>query len=553
MDRQDKTSGAVRWEHVLLILACASLVIACILVSNKKHFWNDEFFTYYFVSDPSFTSMLAAFHDRLNNTPLLYFALGWVWDKVFGSAELSLRLFSSLGICAALVLTWITLRRSYGSWPAILGPLAVFGTSSVILDQNAEARMYGLFLALCAGAYLLYDRSCRMERPANWVLWLNAAVHAGILHTHLFGGFFSGAVLISFLLTDRITGRFRPRVYLSVLLSWLSIILYIPSFLIQAEAGDPRSWLPAPVLMDLLDVMNITSSPFFWRPILLLPAALLVLYIIGRWRVRPAGSLRSMKPKLPPDSSHLVFAAVFLVLPVFIWLFSITARPIFLNRYMIPTALGWAILFASVFQRLLPGREGDPLLTNKRKDSAWPTIMFAALVMVPLAIFLVYPLHWARRYPDASILKGSVVLDRPDDLPVVISTSHEFMQFLHYSQDPERYYFILDWEAAVNEYSGTFSPQEFKHMEAWKRNYPHYFGNVVPSEQFLASYSRFLVLDLPDHERKCLLRSTGMRNIWDVLQCPQWVEMRLIQNDAYDVSRLESGDGFSVLLVEKRI
>ncbi len=128
-----------KWEYVLPILACVCLVISCLIISYRKYYWNDELYSYDFVSDHSFSNMLRAFHDKINNSHILYFVVGWIWDKVFGSTEVSLRLFSSIALCLALVLVWVTLRRTYGFWATSIGTLAVFCTSPIILIQNAEA------------------------------------------------------------------------------------------------------------------------------------------------------------------------------------------------------------------------------------------------------------------------------------------------------------------------------------------------------------------------------------------------------------------------------
>ena len=123
---ENKPLVAKRWEYIVTVLAITSLLVSCVIVSSRKFFWNDELYSYYFLSDPSFTHMLGAFHDKINNTPPLYFLLGWLWARVFGSTELSLRLFSSLGMCLACTIVWIVLRRTYSFWPASIGSLGVF-------------------------------------------------------------------------------------------------------------------------------------------------------------------------------------------------------------------------------------------------------------------------------------------------------------------------------------------------------------------------------------------------------------------------------------------
>src|SRR3954454_13056637 len=95
-----------RWEYLIPLLGIVFLLIACANLSAKRYFWNDELYSYYLLSEPSFGKMIMAFHDKINNSPILYFFSGWVWDKIFGSTELSYRLFSSLGMCVALAAVW---------------------------------------------------------------------------------------------------------------------------------------------------------------------------------------------------------------------------------------------------------------------------------------------------------------------------------------------------------------------------------------------------------------------------------------------------------------
>ena len=81
-----KQKTITKWEWVVPVLAVVSLTLSCVWVSEKKYFWNDELYSLYFLSDPTFSGMLSAFHDKINNTPFLYFLLGWGWDKVLHGA-----------------------------------------------------------------------------------------------------------------------------------------------------------------------------------------------------------------------------------------------------------------------------------------------------------------------------------------------------------------------------------------------------------------------------------------------------------------------------------
>ncbi|MFD2247914.1 glycosyltransferase family 39 protein [Pontibacter ruber] len=540
-----------RWELLLPVLAILSLLIACIIISPKKYFWNDELYSYYFTSDPSFSGMLAAFHDKINNTPVLYFALGWVWDKAFGSSELSLRLFSSLSMGLALLVTWITVRRQYSFWATSIGILGVFCTSQIILLQNAEARMYGLFLALCALGLYFYDHFNRNQKPSNRMLFLNLLVHAGIVHTHLFGGFYSGAILLALFLSDRYYSRFRPKVYLSVILSWLTILFYLPSFFIQADAGKPRTWIPVPSVTDLLDLLNILAPSFFQLGFVVLLLAVAGLHMYRKEAMTDRSTTAGAEKNLNTEVPLLILAALFILMPVFIWGFSRTIKPIFYDRYMIPSALGWVIFLAYFASRTT---DSQKILEFSSATKSWAKKGSAVMMLIVAGALIYYPVHEARKLPKQTP-PDAFATDGYDDLPLVVSFSHIFLQTQHYSPQRKKFFFILDWEAAVDENSGLFSPQEYKHLDAIRRNYPERFGNnILTSDEFLSRFDRFLVADYPDYTRKCPAEPRGMATAraWIDVHCPQWVEMRLLNNARYKVTYLNNSYWYTMLLVEKQ-
>src|SRR5262245_58044166 len=146
---EHELSTPAKWEYAVPALAVVSLIASCVIVSSKSYFWTDELETYLLVGDQSFRHMMIAFGDKFTTVPPLYFVLGWLWAKAFGVTEVSLRLFSSLGMSVACVVTWIILRRNYRAWPSVFGTLGAFCLTDLVLAQNAEARMYGLFFAVC--------------------------------------------------------------------------------------------------------------------------------------------------------------------------------------------------------------------------------------------------------------------------------------------------------------------------------------------------------------------------------------------------------------------
>jgi Predicted membrane protein len=547
----EKTPLWEKWEYIVPALGTVSLVISCIVISAKKYFVNDELLSYYLLSDKSFLHMLSAFHDQINAGPPLYFLVGWIWARIFGASELSLRLISCIGMSAALWLIWATLRRTYGFWSTSIGVLSVFCTSGIVLYQNAEARMYGLFIAFCALGLFLYDTACRKSGFSRGLLIGTACTHAAIVNTHLFGLIYSAALLFALILRDRCFKAVRIQLYLSIAFGWLSLIPYIPSFLNQSGAASVRTWLPKPILGDLAQFLTLSSPSLLsgnsLQTLVNLFALVLLVITSGAqfllWQTdggEGSNGGEQGQPRRDSEVALLIAAYAFLAVPVLIWLLSQSPKPIFCDRYMLPTALSWSILLAYVASRLLCQRlprpkEGEPPSYHFR------LAVVRSLILLPLImLLLIQPVIWAVEVPQQSIPGSYHDKIGYNDLPIVVQHSHVFLRCVHYSPARNRYFFILDWDAAVNEASGLFGPQEFKNLEAIARNYPDLRKHIVSGEEFLRMHDRFLVLGSLESNTKvcsCDIKG-GLHTKWEDLSCPQWLKMRVLTNSHYQVQRL---------------
>jgi hypothetical protein len=534
MNPENKLPRITKWEYIVPVLAIGSLIVSCVIVSSKKYFWNDELQSYYLLGDHSFKHMMVAYSDKFTNVPPLYFVLGWLWARIFGAAELSLRLFTCLGMSVACLGVWVTLRRNYRFWPAAIGTLGVFCVSDLILAQNAEARMYGLFLAVCALGVLEFDVINRREHCSTTTLLLNALIHAAIVQTHLFGIIYSGVILCAFVIRDRFFKVFRMKVYLSIALSWLSLIPYMPIFLRQADAGHPRAWIPIPKLDNLTASLIPSVSPFFSLVILLL-LVISGVQFVSMVAVNPQYSQSSKQvfPELRTEISPVMLACLFLAVPVFVWIVSHNIKPLFIARYMIPSALSWSILVAYLCSRIWLG------------EAEWVGVsrMLSALPLLALmVVLLMHPIIWAWSLPKEQFPGVNDGKYGYGKLPIVTPFSHDFMKRFHYSPERKRYFFVLDWEAALDPRSGLFSPQEYKAMDALRRDYPRvYRDHIVQLSDFLTRRDRFLVL--ADTNRPTCTPQD--------FHCPRWLEMRIENNPGYKVTALGAVDGRQLLLVQK--
>jgi hypothetical protein len=479
--------------------------------------------------------MLIAFGDKFTNVPPLYFVLGWLWARAFGVTELSLRLFTALGMSAACLVTWITLRRNYRFWPTVIGTLGVFCVADLVLTQNAEARMYGLFLAVCSLGVLEYDVINRRRYCSTATFLVNALIHAAIVQTHLFGIIFSGAILCAFIIRDRFFNLFRPRVYLSIVVGWLSLIPYIPTFLNQADAGNPRAWIPMPDLENLIFTL-VPSASLVASVTVILVLAFLAIRFVFRVIASRREQREQEQARSATEVSLRILAFLFLAVPLCVWIVSRTIKPLFVPKYMIPVVLAWAIILAYLASNII---ERGKLQLPETLGRKLTSVALSALAI----IFLIHPITYARSLLDESFPGMHDAMYGYRDLPIVTSHSHDFVKRFHYSTERERYFFVLDWEAALDVRSGLFGPQEYKTMDALKRDYSEIFGDhIVQLSDFLGQHQRFLVL-----------ADMNYRPRWSApyFHRPRWLETRIENNPGFKTTTLGMVDGRRLLLVEK--
>ena len=118
----------------------------------------DEIFTWKEVSDRSLWHLYYAIQHGADGGQPLFYTTAWFWARTFGFGALALRLYSSVAMCGALLVTWRTVRRFYGVWATAFGVLFFWGTSGVLLEQNVEARFYGLYMLCVAVTVDIYTR-----------------------------------------------------------------------------------------------------------------------------------------------------------------------------------------------------------------------------------------------------------------------------------------------------------------------------------------------------------------------------------------------------------
>jgi len=480
--KQDSGFDPAAWPVLLLALA---LLAFCVAVSSGKLMWMDEVLTWYPANLPSLTKLLDFTTDKINAGHYLYFFAVWIWGKIFSTSELSLRLFSSVSLAAAMGLTWLTLRRINGAWPATLATVAVFVSAPLVLYYNSQARFYGTLLF--ATALLLYvTQRIWNVRAFDWKAGLALFLVNGSLPLiHLFGFVYGGLILLVVFARDLTTGRFRLWYYLCSAAGWLLFLPFVPALRRQMELSEPHFWIPEATLSDLRQVY--AQHAWHWQAAVLLLGAALIVRILG------ASAAPAPAPK-PWDKWWVVMGLALFALPVLLWLASEIGRPMFLARYVIVFYLGWAILLSAAFALVLPAGKA---LTARGQLA----LGLAACVLIAALGFRAWQLYGREMKIPAPELPAMAAR-----LPVVTDDTHFFLQALYYHPDVEDFYFVLDWESALAS-DVRNDTQDFQAMQALRRHVES--GRILDARDVLERFPAF-ILYRSRHWRNFLAKQDGV-------------------------------------------
>jgi mannosyltransferase len=151
---------------------------------SLQSFWLDEGYTERLLH-MSFGQRIRTV-PKTESTPYLYYAVAWVWTRVFGFGEYGLRSLSALAGIAAVPVIYLAARWLAGRRAGAIAGLLV-AVSPVLVWFSQEARSYSLATLLSALTVLCvvgYERSRRSRWLAGW-----AAAAALGLATHYFVAF----------------------------------------------------------------------------------------------------------------------------------------------------------------------------------------------------------------------------------------------------------------------------------------------------------------------------------------------------------------------------
>jgi len=225
-----------------IVVLGATLRFATLDLQSYRY---DEAVTVGRVLHPSLFDTLSTV-PRSESTPPLYYALAWLWSRIFGTGEVGLRSLSALAGTASIAVIYLGaaalgMRRRVGLIAA-----AIVAVSPVMIWFSQDARAYSLAFLLTALSFLFFGKALRDPRRGTLLAWAFSSALA--LCTHYFAGFvvLPEAVLLLLWTSE------RRRVAASLLVILAAGGLLLPIALQQAENAH-ASWIAEQPLPERLE------------------------------------------------------------------------------------------------------------------------------------------------------------------------------------------------------------------------------------------------------------------------------------------------------------
>jgi len=455
----------------------------------------DELGSLHLIHDPSVSHMLKALGDQADANPPVYYLVARIWAAIFSESAFSLRLFSTGCFCVGFILVWAALRPRFGWEATLLAFAVVLLPNNEIAAQMVNVRCYCLLFALVALTVWLGMKLSEVERPSWKLLAGNSLAQAMLILTHPLAGFSSAAILIGLMLSDFFARprRWRPWIPTSFMIGWLALLLWLKQFLRQANVNVPSSWVPVPSWNNFSHEISEENNfqLYFW-----FVPVLVAVWFFQRWQSRRTISTTSTARLLTPGmiGISLIALAPLFYLISHLW----PTNSIFLPRYLIPATIGWMILLAGVTVMIM--RETS--LGNHRL-LPWAAVI---LTVFGAGVSIIQAVDQRSNNPEGPYyrLYQTGVTDPwfgHRELPIVSPSMNMVVPCWHYSDERSRYYYLLDWDAAISPMSPPGENVAYKIATAFRKY--GYETNIMEAADFFRAHPVFLLQDIPRYQNWC--------------------------------------------------
>ncbi len=408
------------WPYVSL-LACIGIFLALVLQSINLPIWFDEGYTAYLVKG-DFGEIWSL--TAMDVHPPFYYFLLKIWSMIFGTSLVSLRMMSVFFGVVAIILLFFLVKKWFGKKPAMVATLAM-AISPFLVRYGMEMRMYMVILTIVLAATYVLTLAVENNQKRWWVLY--AILVALGMYTHYFTAliWLTHILYLQFVLKKPV---YKKPIIFAYLGAVLLYIPWIPALLGQMKSISGGFWIP-PVTAET--PVNFLTNIFFFKSAgelvgwsLLLAIAFLAVYILIE---------KSAFKVIKKEKSQLIFLLMlFVVPPLAMILVSLIYKPMFVDRYLIPSSIiAWVLLGVSF-----------AFLPFKKVRDMW---MVAMCTVVIVSTAVVGNVNILNRTPDSYVAEiVTKVQDTKLNLPILADDIWVFFASAIYADEKNPVYGTLE-------------------------------------------------------------------------------------------------------------
>lgn len=450
--------------------------------SYGRMLWLDELYTTTLIDTPSLGHVWDGVMRGVDGNPPLYMSLAWALTHAIQIApELVLRPFNLVLLAATATLLY-RLGRRVATPSAVVVALALLpALDDCVAYALLETRTYALYLFLVTAT--LAAALNVLDRPSVGRLAALAGVGLATSFSHSFGGFYvlatlGAAGLACIAASDRKCAAGFVFAALPSLLASAAWILFL--YPVMRASATPYSWVPKPDAAALFEAISGSTSLAFALALALGVVGVVVLACLDPRLLAKFQSLRR-------DVAALYAAlAGYVGLTVAGWVGSQVITPFFVPRYFIPNVIIVALL-------LIPAAE------LARRGSRPALALAGSIVCILLGLwtltrdnpgYLIPCLDEGGHFLEAEAARGG--------LPVVAESPHSWLPRSRYATGQTTLYpldwrVVLDWPNRARNNAMDYHIMEA--LRSWAAPGTVLSENILSTDEILAKYRRFLVLD----------------------------------------------------------
>ena len=514
VDRQHRPSSAVQTEHagvsdienalsqdsgkrksyasnlqelVLLAFGIALTFTICYTFGRGRIFWEDEMLGWMLLHDPHWHHMIRAWKLGADGGGFSFYLTGRAWFFLFGSSEVSFRMYSAACFAAAFAVVWTVVRRFYSPGPAAFALYNTFFFSPPLVLHMAEGRFYGLLMlstALAVWVATLPPTSPRIGPRA--LLGLTFLVHALLITSHLLGIVYSLSLVVAMVAIDWSDHQLRPQLYLAAVASWFLLLPERAAIFASADVGKPFFWTTQPTLRRFIGAYSAFSAEI---AVVLFGLALAVGFTLWSDRRATTERFRSAYKARRPI---YVVTLVLLLVPLAFLFEGFFGPSLFISRYLLPVSIAQVTLTAEA-ATLIPWTTLTPSLLHN--GASWCRSVRAFAITSFVAALLLWVFSYLRplaigqpNYTDAL----SAML--PKGIPVLCEDAWSFTEIIgRQHASGVQYTYLLDWPQSLSPSAPRLEVTQYHLMHNW-REAGYFSSSIVNRETFLQNHRQFLVL-----------------------------------------------------------